>query len=337
MIAEEYCGPINRDEAASIPPALLKQMYSMMIKIRLVEEKIADLVAAKEVVCPCHLYIGQEAIATGVCANLSKDDYVYSTHRSHGHYLAKGGGIEELIAEIYGRESGCSKGNGGSMHLAAPEIGFPGSSAIVGGTVPLAAGTALAFTLMNSDKVSVAFFGDGAATEGVLYETLNFAALKKLPVVFICENNFYSTHMHVSSIQSNPEIYKKAAEFNLPAVRIDGNDVVSVFKTAKKAIEGARSGKGPSFIECITYRWRGHVGPNWDLEKGLRSKEEVDWWISHCPVKRFEDLLFSVNIMSPTEKEDIFARVNDDLEEAVRKAKESPFPDAGEYKKKVFK
>jgi len=337
MIAKEYCGPINRDEAASVPASLLKQMYAMMIKIRLVEEKIADLVAAKKIICPCHLYIGQEAIATGVCANLAEEDFVYSTHRSHGHYLAKGGDIGKLMAEIYGKESGCSKGNGGSMHLAAPEIGFPGSSAIVGGTIPLAAGTALAFSLANADKVSTAFFGDGAATEGVFYETLNFAALKKLPVVFICENNFYSTHMHVSAIQSNTEIYRKAAAFNLPAVRIDGNDVVAVYKTARKAIEAARSGKGPSFIECITYRWRGHVGSNWDLEKGLRSKEEVDWWISHCPVKRLEDLLFSEKIMSPGEKEEIFSKVNAEIEQAMKTAEKSPFPDPTDYKHKVFK
>lgn len=337
MIVEEYCGPIDRDEAKDIPASLLKEMYLKMMEIRLVEEKIADLVSAKEIICPCHLYIGEEAVATGVCANLTKEDYVYSTHRSHGHYLAKGGSLKTLMAELYGKVTGCSHGNGGSMHLATPEIGFPGSSAIVGGSIPIAVGTALAFSIQQLDRVSVSFFGDGAVTEGALYESLNFAALKKLPVVFVCENNFYSTHMHISAIQSNTEIYKKAEVFNIPAVRIDGNNLVEVYMTAKKAVESARRGQGPTFIECVTYRWRGHVGPSWDLEKGLRSKEEVDWWVDNCAIKRMEDLLLSLGMISSAEKEKIIDRLNKKINEALQAAKESPFPDTKGYRNKVFK
>jgi len=336
MIAEEYCTPISKEQAKDIPKCVLKDLYTGMIKIRLVEEKVAELVAQKEIICPCHLYIGQEAIATGVCASLRKEDYVFSTHRSHGHYLAKGGDIKTMMAELYGRATGCSGGHGGSMHLASPEIGFPGSSAIVAGTIPLAVGVALAASIEGVDRVSVAFFGDGAATEGVFYECLNFAALKKLPVLFICENNFYTTHMHISAIQSDIDIYKRADAFSMPAFKIDGNNVAEVFKTAQKAIESARAGKGPAFIECVTYRWRGHVGSSWDIEKGLRTQEEVDWWVGNCAIKRIEDLLLSSGTMSLSEREEINNRFLYEIDSAVQFAQASPFPDVTEYKNKAF-
>jgi pyruvate dehydrogenase E1 component alpha subunit len=312
-------------------------MYFTMLKIRLVEETVADLVTRNEINCPCHLYIGQEAIATGACVALKKEDYVFSTHRSHGHFLAKGGDLKKMMAELFGKVTGCSKGNGGSMHLVAPEIGYLGSSAIVAGTVPLAIGTALSSTIQKVDKISIAFFGDGAATEGVMYESLNFASLKKLPVIFICENNFYSTHMHINEIQAGSDIYKRAESFNIPAYKIDGNNVIDVYKTTSKAVEHARCGNGPSFIECMTYRWRGHVGPNWDLDKGLRSEEEVQWWINNCGIRRIEDLLLSTKIMSLSENESLKSALSVEIDGAVRFAKESPYPDVTEYKNKVFK
>jgi len=225
---EEYCKPITSEMVESIPGEVLLHLYKMMLKIRLVEEKIADLVAKREIICPCHLSIGQEAVAAGVCAALEKEDFVYSTHRNHAHYLAKGGSIKPMLAELYGRASGCSSGRGGSMHLVAGEIGFPGASAIVGGTIPHAVGSALAYSLQRNGQVAVAFFGDGATDEGVFYESLNFAALRKLPVVFVCENNFYSTHMHISTRHANVDIYKKAEVFNLSALRIDGYNVIEV-------------------------------------------------------------------------------------------------------------
>ncbi len=337
MIAEQYCSPIDKESVRDIPGSVLKEMYITMLKIRMAEEKVADLVAQKEIICPCHLYTGQEAVATGVCLALKKEDYVYSTHRSHGHYIAKGGDLKAMMAELYGKVTGCSKGNGGSMHLVSTEVGFPGSSAIVAGTIPLAVGTALAFSIQDVDSVAVAFFGDGAATEGVFYESLNFAALKKFPVLFVCENNFYSTHMHISTIQSNINIFKKAEAFNMPAFKIDGYNVVEVFKVAKSAVENARAGKGPTFIECITYRWRGHVGPNWDIDKELRSQEEVDSWINNCGIKRIEGLLLSTGIISISEKEDISHKLTDEIEDAVRFAKESSYPNTAEYKNNVFK
>jgi len=337
VFSGEYYSPIRKETVKNIPASILKNMYITMARIRKVDEKIADFVAQKKIICPCHLYIGQEAVATGVCANLKKQDYVYSTHRSHGHYIAKGGDIKAMMAEIFGKETGCSRGNGGSMHLVAPELGFPGSSAIVAGTIPIAVGTALAFSIQGSENVSVAFFGDGAATEGVFYESLNFAALKKLPVVFVCENNFYSTHMHISAIQSNIEIYKKAEAFNMRAMRIDGNNVVDVYNTAREAVEDARAGRGPTLIECTTYRWRGHVGPNWDVEKSLRSQEEVDSWVNNCGMKRIEGLLLEMGIMSDSEKKEINEKIISEIEEAVRFVQASPFPSAEEYKENVFK
>lgn len=337
MILKDYCKPIDETEAEELEDSILVDMYVKMMKIRMVEEQIAELVERGEIVCPCHLYTGQEAVAAGVCASLSNDDYAFSTHRSHGHYLAKGGGLKALMAEIYGRETGCSRGNGGSMHLVSPETGFMGSSAIVGGSLPIAVGAALASSLRDNGRVAVSFFGDGAATEGVLYESLNFAALKNIPVIFVCENNFYSTHMHISSIQSSVEIHEKAEVFSLPSFRIDGNNVVEVYKTTRNAVGHARTGQGPTFIECITYRWRGHVGPKRDLEKGLRTAEELEWWVSNCAVKRMEDFLFTAGKMTMKEKDEVVRKIDGEIQEAIAFAKESPYPKTTEYRRKVFK
>ena len=337
MTIERYCSPINKNVINEIPQSILKKMYFIMLKIRMVEERVADLVVHNEIICPCHLYIGQESIATGACVALKKEDYVFSTHRSHGHYLAKGGDLDKMMAELFGKVTGCSRGNGGSMHLVDPAIGYLGSSAIVAGTIPLAVGTALSSTIQKNDKISIAFFGDGAATEGVMYESLNFASLKKLPVIFICENNFYSTHMHIKEIQAGVDIYRRAESFNIPACKIDGNNVIDVYKKTSTAVEHARCGNGPSFIECMTYRWRGHVGPNWDIDKGLRSEEEVQWWINNCGIKRIEDLLLSTKIISLSENESLKSALSAEIDGAVRFAKESPYPDVTEYKNKVFK
>jgi pyruvate dehydrogenase E1 component alpha subunit len=198
-------------------------------------------------------------------------------------------------------------------------------------------GAALAFSQQGKDSVSVAFFGDGAASEGVFYESLNFASLKKLPVIFVCENNLYSTHMPISACLADTNIYKKAEAFNMPGIRIDGNNVVEVFKVAQKAIEDARGGKGPTLLECITYRWRGHVGPNFDMEKGLRSKQELDYWMDRCPIKALEELLLSCNILSEAEKGKIRRRVDDEVEKAVVFAKKSHYPDQSELLNNVFK
>lgn len=321
---------MTKESVAEIPKMTLRAMYITMVRIRKFEEKNAELISQKEIICPTHLYIGQEAVATGVCSALRQEDWVFSTHRSHGHYIAKGGDIRAMMAEMYGKVTGCSKGRGGSMHLASPELGLPGSPAILAGSIPLAVGAGLAFSLQNRENVSVVFFGDGATNEGVFYESLNIASLRKLPVIFVCENNLYATHMHISKCLADTEIYKKAKVFKMPGFRVNGNDVAEVFKVAKRVIEDARLGKGPALIECMTYRWRGHVGPGYDLNMGIRSKEELDYWMNRCPIKMLEEFLLKQEFISESEKSEIYESIEEEIEEAVVFAKESPYPDPDE-------
>jgi len=316
---------------------LLRRLHTVMLTIRRVEEKTAELIALGEIRCPTHLYIGQEAIAAGVCANLRRDDWVYSNHRNHGHYLAKGGDLKVLMAEFLGKATGCSKGRGGSMHVAMPSVGLPGTSVIVGGSIPLAVGTALAFSLQGKDCVTVVFFGEGAVNEGVWHESLNFASLRALPVVFVCENNLYSTHMPISSCLADTRIYKKADSYGMPGVRIAGNDVLEVFECSREAVSRARRGGGPTLIECMTYRWRGHVGPNYDLDKALRSKEELDYWMERCPIKAVEEYLLHQGFMSESDLAAVLSAVESHVEEAVAFARSSPFPDDSEVTANVFK
>jgi len=259
----------------------LIKLYKMMVKIRVCEESFVEPILRGEIKCPVHLYSGQEAIATGVCAALKRSDYIFGTHRSHGHYLAKGGDIRELVAEVYGKERGCSKGRGGSMHLICPEYGLLGAAPIVAGTISLALGAALAAQIRKDKRVTVSFFGDGAAGEGVLYESLNFAALKKLPLIFVCENNFYSTHLPIRECRPNSKIADIARPFGVKTRRIFGNDVLLVHETAKEAVFLCRTGKGPVFIEALTYRFRGHVGADDNIQGShtdIRPKEEICKW-----------------------------------------------------------
>lgn len=319
--------------AENISKEILIKMYQTMLLIRRFEERVGDLILKGEIKTPCHLYIGEEAVATGVCAALNKEDYIFGTHRSHGHYIAKGGDIKKLMAEIFCKATGCSKGKGGSMHIIAPEVGLLGTPPIVAAAIPIAVGAALSSVLRGEDRVAVSFFGDGATNEGVFYESLNFASLKKLPMIFICENNFYSTHMPIAKILADANIAKKAGIFNMPGIQIDGNDVIKVFQIAKEAIERARKGKGPTLIECMTYRWRGHVGPYDDLDKGLRSKKELDSWMKKCPIKRLERIL-----KIPTlQKERISERIEKAVQEAVIFAKKSHYPLEKELMKDIFK
>lgn len=309
---------------------ILLSLYSMMVRIRVFEDCVADLIDSGEIKCPCHLYTGQEAVATGICSSLIHEDVVYSTHRSHGHYLAKGGDLNSLMAELFGRKNGCSHGHGGSMHISQPDKGLPGSSAIVAGTISLAVGTGLAFSIQEKPFVSVAFFGDGASNEGVFYESLNFAVLKKLPVLFICENNLYSTHMPINECLANPNIIEIARAFGIPGKQINGNDIVEVYNTAKTAIEEIRKGNGPVFLECMTYRWRGHVGPRDDIDKGLRSKDELDQWIRSCPIEQLENYLVEHEIIDNTSLCILREGINDEISVAVTRAKNAPSPDPNE-------
>jgi pyruvate dehydrogenase E1 component alpha subunit len=322
------------------PKAFLEKLYRTMVGIRVCEESFVEPILNGEVLCPVHLYTGQEAIATGVCAALSENDYVFGSHRSHGHYLAKGGDLRELVGEIYCKENGCSGGRGGSMHIIAPEIGMVGSAPIVAGTIPLALGAALASKIRKEKRLTVSFFGDGAAGEGVLYESLNFAALKKLPIIFACENNFYSTHMPIRECRPESNISKIAKPFCIQSYRVDGNDVLRVYETSKKVVEICRRGQRPAFIEFLTYRLSGHVGPDDNIQgthTDIRSKEEVEAWRKKDPIGRFEAFLIKNRILRKEALRKINQEVEAEVKEAHRYAKMSPYPNLGELTKYVFK
>lgn len=315
---------------------LLKKIYYYLIKIRKFEEKIIELYPKQEMRCPVHLYIGQEAIAAGVCINLNKEDYVFSTHRNHGHLIAKGAELGPMFAELYGRKTGCSQGKGGSMHMVFLENSILGTSAIVAGGLPIAVGAALAAKMKGEKRIAVVFFGDGAVDEGTFYESLNFASLNKLPVLFVCENNFYATNSPQKIRQVNTDIYKIADFFLMPGVCCDGNNVLEIYKTAKGLIEKVRSGRGPALIEARTYRCRTHVGPETDIEKGFRAKEEVEEWLTKCPYKTFRQHIMENNLLKETVVKEIEKNVDKEIEEALQFALQSPYPDASDLLKDAY-
>ncbi|MEW6040632.1 MAG: thiamine pyrophosphate-dependent dehydrogenase E1 component subunit alpha [Elusimicrobiota bacterium] len=323
-------------EYKDIPADVLKSLLSTMLKIRRFEIKLIELYPAQDMRTPIHLCIGQEAIAAGVSANLKKKDYLFTTHRGHGHCIAKGVDMSSMIAEFYGRADGCAHGRGGSMHLVSPECGILGSSAIVGAGLPLAAGCALASKLKNEDTVSVTFFGDGAVDNGAFHESLNISSLKKLPVVFICENNFYATHSHQMKRQPADNIYQRAECYGIPGIREDGTDIIAVYKSSREAIERARSGGGPTLLEYRAYRWKAHVGPNTDYKMGYRTKEELKQWTARCPVRRFEKELLDAKIISHEELNKMIKEIELSIEEAVNKGKQSPWPQDVEIESNVY-
>lgn len=314
----------------------LIEMYRTMKLIRLIEQRINDEYKYDEIKTPIHLSIGQEAVAAGVCINLRKDDYIFGTHRSHAQYIAKGGDIKKMFAELYLRKTGCARGRGGSMHLMDRDVGILGSSAIVGGSIPLGTGTALASKLMGNDRVTVVFFGDGAADEGTFHESLNFAALKKLPVVYVCENNFYAINSHQRARHANDNISKWAQNYGMPGFRIDGNDVLEVAEYAERAIDRCRSGEGPTLIECLTYRWKGHIGTVDDVGEGYRPKEEYDYWISRCPIKRFSEFLRDNGVLTDELENSIDEEIKQLIEEAFDFAQNSPKPSPDELMDFVY-
>ncbi|MBM4049567.1 MAG: thiamine pyrophosphate-dependent dehydrogenase E1 component subunit alpha [Planctomycetes bacterium] len=274
-----------------------------------------------------HSYIGEEAIAVGVCACLRKDDYVFSTHRGHGHFIAKGGDVKRMLAELQGKATGCSRGRGGSMHLFDPEIGFLGGNGIVGGGIPLALGSAYSAWYRGSDQVTVCFFGDGAASQGTFHEALNLAGLWKLPVVFVCENNCYAVTTGVGETISIANVADRAAGYGLPGKVVDGNDLLAVHEAANAAVARARSGDGASLLECKTYR----VDPHCMVLPETRATDELAGWKQKDPIARFEKWLEGQGAGTPAD----FARVRDeasrDVDEAERFAAQSPYPDVAEF------
>lgn len=286
-----------------------------MLRIRRIEEAIAARYAEQQMRCPTHLCIGEEAIAVGVCAHLGAGDKVFSNHRGHGHYLAKGGDLTALISELYGFAEGCCGGRGGSMHLSDLAAGFIASTPIVGGTVPVAAGYAWGEKLKHSSNLVTIFFGDGCFEEGVLHETMNYAVLKQLPLLMICENNQYSVMTPLSERQPQREIHKIAAAHGLNAASGDGNDVESVFELAGSAIANIRACNGPQFLELHSHRWPEHCGPNEDDDLGYRQPGELAQWKQRCPL-----LLSSRRLLEQGIKEDELAAMAERIDSEIELA-----------------
>jgi pyruvate dehydrogenase E1 component alpha subunit len=317
----------------------LLRLYQMMLVIRHAEEEIVGPVVDCTVKCPCHLYSGQEAVAVGVCANLTCKDFVFGNHRSHGHYLAMGGDLEAMFAEIYGASSGCAGGRGGSMHLISLEHGMMGAAPIVAGTISLALGAALACSIRGGNQVAVSFFGDGSTGEGVLYESLNFAALKKLPIVFVCENNFYSTHMSVRECRPDEEIADIAKPFGIVSERVDGNDLLKVRESARRAIARCRRGEGPAFLEYLTYRLRGHVGPDDNVQgthTDIRPQDEIERWKLKDPIVHMKQTILKSGVHSERIRE-AEEQAKSAVEVAHAAARAAAKPAAGELLHYVFK
>ena len=312
----------------------LLSLYRNMLQIRRTEEQLAKLYAAGLVHGACHTYVGEEAIATGVCAHLRPGDMVFSTHRGHGHALAKGVSPAALIAELLGRETGVSHGRGGSMHLFSPEVGMMGTSGIVGPCILQATGAAYAFKLKGLDNVGVAFFGDGASNNGAFHEGINMAGAWDLPAIFVCENNFYATEIAYKSVTRNPEVATKAASFGIPGIAVDGNDVLAVYQAAEEAVARARAGKGPTLIECKTYRTRAHSEGMRDA--GYRTLEEIEAWKKRDPVAMFRQKLLEDEEAGEPELVAIETDVQNTVTSAAQFAQQSPYPEPASALTHVF-
>jgi pyruvate dehydrogenase E1 component alpha subunit len=321
----------------NLPQEILIELYHNMLRIRKVQLRIESEYHLNEMKTPIHLCIGQEAVAVGVCANLNQDDYISSNHRGHGHYLAKGGNLKSMIAELFCREAGCSKGRGGSMHLVDVSVGHIGSSSIVGGGIPIGTGLALAVKMKNESRVSVAFFGDGAADEGVLYESVNFAILKRLPVIFLYENNQFSVCSHVSSRQTGDVIFHNISPDQMYTRIEDGNSVLDVYEVTKTAVKRARSNQGPSFIECRTYRMRGHAGSGSDVNLGYRTATEIADWEKRCPVTTFRDKMLTEGLISEQELNNMERTIEAEIDDAFEYARNRPLPLAEHLERNLLK
>jgi TPP-dependent pyruvate/acetoin dehydrogenase alpha subunit len=313
----------------------LLHLYQVMLTIRRFEERVVIDYQSGAIPGIVHSYIGQEAVATGVCTNLRLDDRIISNHRGHGHCIAKGADLNRMMAEIYGRKTGYCKGKGGSMHIADFGIGMLGANGIVAAGLPIAAGAALAAQLEGGDRVVVIFFGDGATNEGEFHEVLNLASIWKLPLIFACENNLYSVNTPVHYATGLEHVSERATGgYGIPSAIVDGNDVVAVHEATRKALAGVRAGGGPVFLEFITYRWRGHFeAPGLP---DLRPVEEIEAWKEKCPVAGLERKLLENGLVSKQKLEEINARVVQKIESAVSYALASPFPAPEDALEDVF-
>ena len=319
MQLKKHMNRLNKDK--------LVWMYETMVKIRAFENEISHHWPEQEMRSPPHMYAGREAMATGVCAVLKPSDQVVGYYRGHGYYLAKGGDPKSFMSELYCKETGSNEGKGGSMLISSPKVGYVGSSAIVAGGIPIATGLAFGNKFQGFKKVVVCFLGDAATEEGVFYESLNFAALKKLPIIYVCENDGYAVTTHIKFRRANPEsITEHARAFGIPAYKIDGNDIEKVSEATKKAIVRATKGLGPTFIEGITYRWYLHVGDKLDSSTGLRTQKELNFWMKRDPIKLFENKLISRKVLTKDEILLIKLKIDKLISESFDFAKKSPLP-----------
>src|SRR5215468_510721 len=302
-----------------------ERFYRSIYRIRRAEEEIARIYPSDKIKSPVHLSIGQEAVSVGVCEALRPEDVVFGTYRSHAYYLAKGGDLKKMIAELYGKATGCAKGKGGSMHLIDVGHGIMGASAVVGTTIANAVGYAYALKLQRKDSVVVSLFGDGATDEGVFYESLNFAALKQLPIIFVCENNLYAIHTHLLRRHKDADVCGRIRAFGIPAEQIGDNDVFAINERVKAAVSALRAGQaGPFFFECLTYRWKEHVGPNDDFHLGYRNYEEARPWIEGDQVRRLATLI-------PSQRRALIeAQVEEEIQAAFACAEDDALPEARE-------
>ncbi len=321
----------------TISKTLSIELLRGMKRIRLVEEGIAERYPQGKMRCPMHLSIGQEAAAIGVGLALKHSDLAVSTHRAHAHYLSKGGNLKAMLAEIYGKATGCSSGRGGSMHLIDTKVGFMGSTAIVGNSMPVGVGLALSLQLRKSSAVSTVFCGDGSLEEGAFYESANFAAVRKLPVLFVCENNLYSVYSHLRDRQpEGRKIHKMVEAIGVPTLLVDGNDPQAVYEAALAAIAHIRNGEGPFFLELTTYRWREHCGPNYDNDIGYRTEEEFQEWKRKDPIPLFEGKLLAQLVIDKLAVEHMEYEIQTEIQVAFDFAESSPFPEPGQAFQGIF-
>jgi 2-oxoisovalerate dehydrogenase E1 component len=310
-------------------------LYRQMTTIRRVEEQLAKAYLSGAIPGACHTYVGQEAVATGVCAHLRPDDAVFSTHRGHGHALAKGVPAREVAAELFGKATGCSRGRGGSMHLFAPEVGMMGTSGIVGPCILQATGAGYSFKLLKTDRVGVAFFGDGAVNNGAFHEGINLAAIWDLPVLFVCENNMYATEVPFASATRNTNVAERGPGYGIHAVAVDGNDVWAVWHAAHEAVSRARAGGGPTLLEAKTYRTRAHSEGMRDA--GYRTAEEVAGWKARDPLVLLRQRMEREGTVAPAELDALDAEAQSLAEDAIRFAQDSPWPDPATAAEHVYR
>ena len=323
-------------KASALPKEQLLSMYRMMVTIRRFEETLRDLFFQGQVPGFVHLSIGEEAVPTGVCAALSDKDYITTTHRGHGHMLAKGGKPKQMMAELFGKQTGYCKGKGGSMHIVSYDLGILGANGIVGGGIPIATGAALASSFRGNEAVAVSFFGDGASNEGTFHESLNLAGLWKLPVIYVCQNNCYAEFTPTSESTSVKDIAVRAQGYNMPGVIVDGNDVLAVYEVIKAAVERAKRGEGPTLVEAKTYRWEGHVVGEQAFVGEYRPAEEVEAAKQRCPILLFSQQVVATGFIDEAELNRIAGEVQRDIDEAVAFAQSSPLPEPEEALNDLF-